>query len=161
MIQAVGEYILVLTVAALVCSIMLSVFPKEPMHMLIKLLGSIFLITTALSPIAKAEIPDCGALFTAYKDDGTKSINIGIQLAKSERNKLIKEGLQTYILNKATDMGYQVHVDITLDPDGIPESVRLKGDIPSVIKHKLSNLITKDLGISEDDQRWIAENGRN
>lgn len=160
MIKTVGEYILLLTVSALICSIMLSVFPNEPMHMLIRLIGSVFLITTALSPLVKLEIPDFKDYLTTFKDDGSEFVQDGIYMAESERNALIKNGLQTYILDKAAEMGCQIYVEILLDSKGKPLSVRLEGNIPSEIKQKLSNLITNDLGISEDDQRWISQNGK-
>ena len=161
MMQALGEYIVSLTVAALISSIIVSLFQKGTMKTLIKLVCGMYLTFTALFPICQLEIPDFEILPSAYTEDRTTAVNQGVDMAETERNILIKDALETYILIKAEEMGCQVEIDLTLDSGGLPISVRLVHNLSTEDQYKLSHMITKDLGIPEESQQWIGENGRN
>lgn len=156
--EFVKQYILGLLAAAIFCAIINSIFSaKGSNSAVLKLICGIFMTITLVSPVLKLEFLD----FTEYIDrisyDAEEVVYNGQQMAYDSRLTIIKDRAEAYILDKAASWGLNLMVEVTLsgtDPP-VPESVVLKGSVSPYAKKQLSRCIADDLGISEDQQKWI------
>ncbi len=70
---------------------------------------------------------------------------------------LIKQKCETYILDKAQQLGLTIRVEVGLSEEGaypVPEKAVLIGYASSVQQQTLSNIISNDLGIPYQRQEW-------
>ena len=81
-------------------------------------------------------------------------------MAKEECILRIKEALEEYICNKASDLGGDISASVCLDESGNPESVQLTGSTDSKMRQELQIFITKELGIRKENQEWIGQTGK-
>jgi hypothetical protein len=68
----------------------------------------------------------------------------------------IKEKTEAYILDKAMLLGADIHVSVSCNTTDFPkpEYVELSGNVSPYVKGKLQQIISKDIGIPEDNQKW-------
>ena len=159
--DALKEYVFILIISALICSILLSAFPVGIMRSLLKFIFSVFFTITSISPLINYKIPDWSEISNTYLDSGRHAVDFGKNMAEEEQSRLIKAGLTSYILDRAANMGYEITADFKINHQGVPSSVLLEGDIPLSVRKKITDIITKDLGIPEEDQKWTGEYGKN
>lgn len=150
-------YLLSITVAAIICSIIKSVLPgKSKYSGILKLLTGLFLTVTVLSPLVKFEFGEISGYIDHLSMDGKAAAQAGEWMAREEAAQLIKKQLETYILDKANSLKLDMKVEIVLNEAGDlrPSQVRLKGAVSPYAKEVLSRYIANDLGIPEEQQKW-------
>lgn len=152
--QALGRYVLTLTTSAMICGILLSLLPKGRTRTILQAVCGIFLAASALSPVLDLSIPDVSALPSEYLLVGEAFAQTGEEEARRETHQRIKQSLEAYILDKAEAYQAQITADVTLTPDGLPESVTYTGAPSDEIRQLLENMVTEDLGIPKENQRW-------
>ena len=54
-------------------------------------------------------------------------------------------------------MGLDILPDVMLDTSGIPVAVCIEGEVPPVKQQQLQTVITNDLGIPGEAQKWITK----
>lgn len=154
--QQLGQYVVSLTAAALICGILLSLFRDGPVRLIVRLVCGVFLTVTALSPLTDLSIPDVSAFVSDYRAEGEANAALGENLARAETQKRIRQQLEAYILDKATLMGAEITADISLNDEGYPEAVCLSGEVTDAVRQQLQEMITNDLGIPKENQQWIG-----
>lgn len=158
--QQLGQYVVSLTAAALISGILLSLFPEGTMRTLLRLVCGTVLAVTALAPLTDLKLPDLDSVMQDYLPEGQAASDLGEDMARAERQELIKLGLEAYILDKAEAAGCQVLPTVTLDGEGNPVSVILTGEVTTSQRQQLEEVITKDLGIPKEDQQWTGKTAR-
>lgn len=148
------SYLISICIAAVICSILSNlVSAKGTSGTLLKLLSGLFMLYTLLSPLATLRLQ----AFTAYWEDLTldaESVaNAGISSAQLEKEKIITQQTQAYILEKAKSLDAQLNVEVLL-ADGIPNAVNISGAVSPYVKSQIIALITDDLGIRAEAQYW-------
>ena len=78
----------------------------------------------------------------------------GTALAADAKADIITAQVEAYILDKAALYQAPVTVDVTLDEEGTPVSVRLSGAVSPYAKTRLSEMMETDLGIKKEAQQW-------
>lgn len=154
--QQLGQYVVTLTVAALISGILLSLFQDGPVRSILRLVCGIFLTVTALSPLTDLSIPDVSAFASDYMAEGKAAAALGEDIARAETQERIRQQLKAYILDKASLIGAKITADISFNDEGYPETVRLSGEATDSVKQQLQEMITNDLGISKENQQWIG-----
>lgn len=157
--QQLGTWIVSLTAMAMITGILLSLLKNGPVRSVLRLVCGILLILTALEPVQHVTISDWQ--FFAFDDSltGKAAIAMGQELAMEERERIISQQLEAYILDKAASLGAQVTVMLQLDGEGIPVSVALCGSWTPQAQQTLSEFLTEELGITKEDQQWTGLNG--
>lgn len=155
--QQLGEYVVTLTVIALISSILLSLFPEGSARTMVRLVCGVILTVTALSPVSDIQIPDFEDFLSEYMDSGQSVAAMGEAMAEEERLGLIKLGLEAYILDKAAAIGCETVPDIQLNKNGNPIAILISGDVSEYQRQQLQLVITNDLGIPKEDQQWTGE----
>ncbi len=153
----VKQYILSLLTAAIICSIINDLMEKKGTPgMLIKMISGLFLSVVMLSPLVKVNVWDMDRSFEWIRTDAHAAVASGQQMAQDSLAGIIKEQTETYILDKAAYWELDLAVEVTLsetDPP-VPRSVMLKGAASPYAKKQMTQWITTQLGISEEQQEW-------
>lgn len=156
--QQLGQYVVTLTASALITGILLAILPEGPQRKLLRLTCGAFLTVAALSPLPGLELPDLNVLTEAYYQEGEALAALGEEVALEEQNERIKQAMETYILDKAATLDTAIHPELRMNPDGTPGGILLTGQWTDQARQQLAAIITKDLGIPEEDQQWMQEN---
>ena len=154
--QQLGQYVVSITAAALICGILLSVCREGTARSVIRLVCGIFLTITALSPMTDLSVPDFSVFASDHLAEGHAAASRGENQAKEETQERIRQHLEAYILDKASLVDAEITADILLSESGYPETVRLAGAVSDTAKQQLQEIITNDLGIPKENQQWIG-----
>ncbi len=149
-----GKYVLSLVTAALIGGILTGILPENSGGKLIRLLCGVFLLTAVLQPAAALELPDLNAWLSDFDRDAQTAVREGEDYLAAEKRRVIRQRLETYILDKAKDLGLTLSVEVSLTEDDLPRSARLTGDYTQEQKVSLTYILKTELGIPEARQQW-------
>lgn len=153
---AVRQYIISVTAAAMLCSILTAIVGGKQIKPIWKLIVGIFLTLTAIRPLADIDLGAVPTLAEGYTLQAEEAVMTGKELMDSQKQTIIKSRLESYILDKAEGLGVTLTVDILLDEHGLPVSVQLNGDVSPGAKSRLKSIIAVDLGIPKEAQIWCG-----
>lgn len=156
--RALGEYVVSLTAAAMVSGLLLALVREGTAKNILRLVCGVVLTVTALTPMVRGNLPDISFFETDWLTLGEAAAASGEEMALDAKTSFIKEGLEAYILDKASAFGADLRAEVTLDADGLPVSVALTGTVSTDARLALEAIITEDLGIPKEDQKWITPN---
>jgi hypothetical protein len=117
----------------------------------------IIMIITVAAPLSRLDISEIYHISDRYLTDGNAIAAMGEDLARVEKLQCIQQRLEAYILDKANALNAPVIPQVKLNPDGLPVEVRLWGQCSDQARKALTAMITNDLGIPEEDQKWTGE----
>lgn len=153
----VRQYILSVLAVSLIISLVNAFISKDSAQSkLIKMISGFVLIITIISPFSNFKIGNIEDIFDDLELNPNQIISEGEIIADLTSRDIIKERSEAYILDKASDMGLTVEVEVTLN-DTVPSSpysIEITGNISPYSKMQLSKIITTDLAIPEDRQKW-------
>lgn len=152
----VRELVLAMTAVALVCGIVKSVATDHRISSGIDFICGIFMVYTLLTFGNNVEIQFAENIFHEILADAQHQSDIGVLKRTTELAEVIKSDCETYILDKAEELGIAVTPEISVSHEDLPlpVSVILQGDASPDQKEMLCQLITEDLGIAKEDQLW-------
>lgn len=152
------SYLLSLITAAIICSIISGFIKKDSAYnSVIRLMCGVFLLLTALKPAMNAPIMNFAGYWNDLHSDADTIIKNSEAIATQETSNIIKSQSEAYILDKASLLGLEVRVEVTMR-DAVPPSpysVKIKGAVSPYLKQKLQKIILEDLAIPEERQIWI------
>lgn len=156
--EALRQYIISVTAAAMITGILSGIVKNSPAKELLRMLCGLFLAIVFLRPIWNLDpndmLPDTFLDFRA----GKGSAAVGEKIARSAMADIIKSETEAYILDKASAMGVTLTATVTLSEDTIPIPVaaQLTGNISPYHRKQLSNILQTELGITEENQLWTG-----
>ena len=151
------QYIIAVTAAAIVGCISISLCDKKSASSaVIKLLIGVMMTITILKPIIAIEIADISGYLSSVHIAASNSVQAGSAWADSKVTSIISEQTEAYILDKASSVGVQVDVDVTVCEQApfMPLSVTVTGNVSPYLKVQLSEIIEEDVGVSKENQTW-------
>jgi len=157
--EALGRYILSVTAAAILLSILRTIHGKKGTNAaLVKLVGGLFLTFTVIVPVVDV---DTGSIFSISMDLTEQGSAIAACAAADSSKQLqgiIKQRCEAYILDKALTYGVHLDVDVSLTDEEIPvpASVCLQGSISPYTKAVFGQWLEQDMGIPKEQQLWIG-----
>ena len=155
--NSVREYLLSIIAAAMVCSIVNTLIPKDcAQRSAIRMICGLFLAITAVSPLANFSLDNIQGYWSNIQMESDQIIDYGESEANNAYRDIIKDKTEAYILDKASYMGLTIEVEVTLS-DTVPSSpysVEITGAISPHSKTKLQEIIVNDLAIPEERQKW-------
>ena len=149
-------YILTVTAAAVLVSILRRLAGDGSMGALFRLMAGVFMALTVMEPVLKLELPDVGQWIAASTTEGQDAASEGEKMGREAQQAIIKQRTEAYILDKAEGLDAVLEVEVTLDDTGIPASVTLNGPVSPYAKACLTRIIESDLGLKEEVQKWIS-----
>ena len=155
--NAVCRYLFSLIVTVVLCGIMRMLIPDDK-RIMTQLVTGLVITVVMLSPVLTNEKIKFEDYFDRISVDSDFAVQEGMIAAKQASSEYIEVESETYILNKATEMGADVSVDVVLSDAElpVPNGITVCGLISPYVKAKLSACIRNDLGIAEDAQIWIS-----
>ena len=155
--SGVAEYILTVTAAAVICSVIKSVAGADKATgKIIKIIAGAFMTVTLVSPFLDFSMRNIADIFADYEVSGIEFSEYGNQMAADAAGEIIKNKTEAYILNEASNLDLDITVDVTLsgsDPP-VPYQVSIAGTVSPYKKSVLSHMMTTDLGILVENQLW-------
>ena len=82
-------------------------------------------------------------------------VDLGKQVAQKEQERCIKEACESYISNKAKEMGRMITSEVYLDDQMRPYRAQMYGQVDTELQSELEGVLEKDLGITKENQLWI------
>lgn len=153
-------YLLRLTAAAILSSIIGQLAPKGSSGRGARLAAGLLILAVAFSPLGQVNTLDAAEdLMKQVKADPLQTDF----LAKSNRelmSSLISSEAEAYILDKANALGFSPEVTVTVsvrENYPVPWSVILEGQRTPAQETALSTIIAKDLDIPEERQEWMTK----
>ena len=153
---AVREYLLSITAAVLVCSIVRFLMgEKSATGKLIKLICSLFLAATVLAPLLTFRFDDMIDMDELGIDENSY-VEEGKQMAQEAMKDIIKTQLEAYIYHEAQNVSANLKVEVFLRNDAsfLPGKVVMTGAVSPYQKKVLSEYMETTLGISRENQVW-------
>lgn len=155
--QQLRTYVVSLTATATLCGVVLSLFPEGVIQKLLRLVCGIVLTIAVLSPLSDITLCEFSFVPENHLIAGENIAAMGNALAGEEKHRRIQQQFEAYILTKASALDAAVIPMVTLDNQGFPAEVQIKGTWSFSGKQALSAIITNDLGILEEDQIWTEQ----
>ena len=154
-----GEYLVSVTAAAIIAAIVRKISGKNGAWKAARLGAGLLVLLAAFGPVLEGDPMD--ALTDLVKrtcSDPLSTMELDLR-SNALMETLIKEEAETYILDKALEMGVRVTAEVETKLEKgypIPYGVSLRGDVQPREKQKLTEIIAEDLGIPEERQGWMA-----
>lgn len=145
-------YLMKVICAALVCALAESIGADGPGKSTRRLIGGLFLVLAVLSPLGNMDLPRLD-LDTLRREAEAVTAE-GTALAEHERFMVISDACESYIWNKAAEMGLELQVLVVLDDDGLPLRTELSGPASPLERQKLTQIIVRELGLGKEDVIW-------
>lgn len=155
-----GRYIYNIIIAALMVSILLAITPTKSISAsLIRIVVGIFLIMIVIAPATRLQIDDMLNNLSEIDTSSAAIIAEAERYSSARQGQVIKQSVESYILNIASGLGAEISVEIQLSDDFpcTPDSVRLTGPVSPMVKQRLLVVISQDLGIPEESQTWVLQ----
>ena len=113
---------------------------------------------TVIGPLLRETDFSLGLYLDEISADGQWAVAKGEEAAIQTMSERIKEKTETYILDKAAQMGAAITVDVNLEESmpPAPAEITIKGTVSPYVKKQLTDCLRNDLGIPEDKQIWIS-----
>ena len=150
-------YLLSVTAAALLVSLVAAFSQRKSIRRIVTLCGGLFLLLTVLRPVLALRFTGAEDWFSRFRPDESV-IDDAVSEGQKETARLITERTQEYILDKAGALGAEVSVQVTLRALSgsyqYPYTVILTGTWTQAQRRTLSGEIARGLGIPEERQIW-------
>lgn len=145
-----SEYLMRLICAAILCALIDALCGTGAGMR--RLTAGIFLTLVAFSLPTKLELPELQP--EHFFREAEQAAAQGEALARDARAECITKSFEAYIQSKAEEMGLEVSARITLDEQLLPCRVELWGTASVQERQALSETISLELGMGEEDVVW-------
>lgn len=121
-----------------------------------KLLIGLILTLSILQPLQQFDMDDISDIVDELDWQAQEAVDRGETHSRNERNLLIKQRTEEYILQRASELQVSIQVEVVLSDEQVPapEKVYLSGDFSPFAKMQLQTILERDLGIAKENQIW-------
>ena len=131
-----------------------TLMPKGSLREITSFVGGLLLLAVLLRPLGSVDLSAVSLNLDAYRQTVEQRQAELEQEGQKELVGLIEAELESYISDKAADMGLTLRVQVTVEPEGsgvtVPVSVELTGPRSEV----LSRWLETELGVPAERQVW-------
>ena len=155
--EGLTQYIISIVVVGILSALLLHLVSKKSVSgKLLKMMCGIFMLFTLVSPLTRFSMREYIAFFDDIRWDALNITAKGETYGQDLLRQSIKEKTEAYILDKAMLLGADIHVSVSCNTTDFPKPayVELSGNVSPYVKGKLQQIISKDIGIPEDNQIW-------
>ena len=155
MTDGIKGYLLSLTAAALVCTLVQALAGKKgSTAALVKLLAGVFMAITLVKPLLHVRWLEVLGDAAHLRIDASQAVEEGQLAMENALSEIITQRTRAYIEDKAQQLGANLAVEISLS-DSIPCGVTITGPVSPYVKSQLSAWIQDNIGIDPEEQKWI------
>lgn len=152
--HAIGKYLLSIASSAMLLSLSQAMLPKGAVRQIAGFVGGLVVILAVLSPVVSIDPDELAQYLSAFSVDLEAN---GIADDGQILSDIIKQRCESYILDKAMELGAELEVSVGLYEDAhypYPVSVVLRGQVTPEQKMRLTEIISLDMGVSPQQQEW-------
>ena len=153
----IGQYLLSVVAAAVIVAISNTLIDKKgAIGSILKLITGVVLSMVIVSPWTDLRFNDFEHLYSYTETDALSLVAQGQETAQSEISAYIKTQMQAYILDKASNLGLDITVDVILTEEAPPsvETVRITGIGSPYAKQRLMQIVCTEFGVAEECLIW-------
>ena len=156
--DAVRQYIVSVTAAALIGGIAAGLVPKGTARELVRLLCGMLLAVAVIRPLTGGNLGDLMDFSFLSTQEAEATAALGESMAKQSMAQIIKEETEAYILDKAAALKAEVRVEVTVSDSGTPVLTAevFRGEVPADVRRQLETILQTELGIARENQIWIG-----
>ena len=157
--DALRQYILSVSVAAILCGLVSSLMPKGNFQSILKLICGVFLALLVVKPVSELDPKSILTRITGQvTQEGEAAVAFGEEMARDSMTQYIKREAEAYILDKANAHGITAEVEVSVGAGELPIPVAavIRGTVPEPLKLELERLIGENLGIAKENLQWIG-----
>lgn len=155
---AVRSYLLSIAAAALLLALVQALLPQGAAKRTAAMAGGLLVLLAVLSPLARLDYENLAKSISQLQLE-TETARTGIEVGSRELMAgIIKQRCETYILDKAEQMGVELQVEITVSEGAgypYPTAAVLRGAVTEGQRQTLTDYIAENLGIPAEQQEWI------
>lgn len=149
-------YLISLVAACMIAVLASVLLHGSPINKFVRLIGGVLVLLVAVSPLLSV---DTEQLSERLKEICAVNSFDTDEIAKKTHSALaehIKQTTETYIENKAAELGaaIQAEVRLTNDEYPVPKKVRIIGTLSLEQIESLTAYLTDSLGIPQEQQEW-------
>lgn len=155
--DSVKEYLLSVTAAALLCSVLLGITGSGGTQgKLLRLICGCFVALAVISPLRTGVLQGLFPDLNLCRQEAEQLVAEAEEEAAAQRKAIIKQQAEAYIGNKAAAMNCALSVSVTLatQPPYAPVAVELRGEISPSAKRELSQWLQDNFGLAGEEQVW-------
>ena len=161
MIEKIQGYLLSIVSACFIYTIVCAVFGGKNKNSIISFAAGLLLLIVTVQPVINIRLSDFAKAIQKLQITET-SYESGIKIDNSEIiADIIKEKCESYILDKATEIGFEpVCIEVQILNDGTypsPNKVKIIGPYDETQKEILSSCLVTELAVDETSQEWVWE----
>ena len=154
MMAAARAWLTAVVSVTLLLSVVQTLMPKGSLREITSFVGGLLLLAVLLRPLGSVDLSAVSLNLDAYRQTVEQRQAELEQEGQKELVGLIEAELESYISDKAADMGLTLRVQVTVEPDGsgvpAPVSVELTGPRSEA----LSRWLETELGVPTERQVW-------
>ena len=154
MMAAARAWLTAVVSVTLLLSVIQMLTPKGSLREITSFVGGLLLLAVLLRPLGSVDLSAVSLNLDAYRQTVEQRQAELEQEGQKELVGLIEAELESYISDKAADMGLTLRVQVTVEPDGsgvpVPVSVELTGPRSEA----LSRWLETELGVPAERQVW-------
>ncbi len=151
------EYILSVVTVSLVCGVILQMASGK--KEILQLVCGVVMTLAVLQPVSRIRMEDFWNSSRFLPEPADTWLAEGKKAAQSMKEQYITEAYEAYILDKAKNLGTELTADITVDENCLPVFAEIQGNFDGEIRLILEQILTCDLGITKENQRWTGNPG--
>lgn len=155
--SALGEYLIGVAAAAMLCGIVNVLMPKQGASaQAMKLLLGLLMALSVVHPWVEISMEDLFGWTEGISAKGEGIAAQGAMMGEQAYRDGITQRLEAYILDEAEDLGADVQVRVELSEEELPVPIRatVSGALSPYARARLTELLTQDLHISREEIQW-------
>ena len=151
------EYVLSIIAVAIIVGVFERFTEKTHLSKAIKMVGGMILSVVLLAPLGNIGVDTISSYFESINLDAKNVAEYGEGLYNDNLKAIISERCESYILDKAHQLGAIINVSVHCDSTDIPlpVSVEISGSVSPYIRNALRHIIAEDIGIPKEMQLWV------
>ena len=144
-----------LIACALGCGIISQMIADTKRKALVRVLSGIVLAICILQPLSDINPEDVFTVPEWNPVSADRYILEGEKTASETQAGYIKASCEAYILDRAKTLGTEITAEVSLNQNLIPDFVEIRGESSPDAQMQLQDILTTDLGIPKENQKWI------
>ena len=157
--DGIREYVVGVVAAALLCGAVTALAGKKGVvGVAVKLLAGLLMVMAVIAPVSSISFGHWFGWAEDIHTNGDQIVADGEKMAMDTLRESITSQLEAYILDEARSLGCQLEVEVILSTDDlpVPKRVVLSGSVSPYAKQVISQLLTEDLEIAQEEQIWTG-----
>lgn len=153
--EALRQYVTVLTAAAILCAILSGLLGKKGLSAgIMRLLCGLVMMLCVFRFDWSGKWSDFLDVADTIRREGELAAASGELESRNAIAASIKAQTEAYILDKAAELGASVQAEVSVNADLRPDGAVLTGNVSLYVKSRLSALLETQLGIAKEALVW-------